>query len=112
MDELTDFHRRAAGVAIKKMLGGTGFSICDLDAIAKTLGREAALAGKDYAALRALHCVPWADMGPELAEMVRRTCLDLLDVPAPVIEVVAERVQDAPSPAVDKPRLAFLKGSW
>ena len=71
MDNLTEFQQRAAAAAVMKMLQGKNFSICDLDAIAKTIGREQSLAGRDYAALRSLHCVDWADMGPELARITR-----------------------------------------
>ena len=64
MNDMTEFQQRAAAIAVVKMLQGKGFNICDLDAIAKTIGCEANMAGKDYAALRAIHCVDWADMGP------------------------------------------------
>ena len=57
MDELTEFQQRACAVGVVKMLSGKCFSICDLDALAKTMGREPMMAGKVYAALRAVHCV-------------------------------------------------------
>ena len=65
MDNLTEFQQRACAAGVVKMLSGKHFSICDLDAIAKAIGRESALAGRDYAALRTVHCVDWADMGPD-----------------------------------------------
>ena len=71
MDNLTEFQQRACAVGVVKMLSGTSFSICDLDALGKAMGRKSALAGKDYEALRSVHCVNWADMGPELTAMVR-----------------------------------------
>lgn len=70
MIDLTEFQQRAAAAATTKMLTGKHLSICDLDAIAATIGRKQALAGQDYAALRAVHCMDWADMGPDLAQMV------------------------------------------
>ena len=111
MNDISEFQQRAASVAVVKMLGGKGFSVCDLDAIAKTLGREGALAGKDYAALRSVHCVDWADMGPELTAMVREKCFELLGLPTQVIEGVCSR--DTASEPAHKPaaklRLAFWK---
>jgi hypothetical protein len=47
MSEITEFQQRAASAAVAKMLGGKSFSICDLDAIAKTLGLESRMAGRD-----------------------------------------------------------------
>jgi len=49
MNELSEFQQRAAAVAVVKMLGGKSFSICDLDAIAETMGRKQQAAGKDPA---------------------------------------------------------------
>lgn len=113
MDEITEFQQRAATVAVVKMLGGKGFNVCDLDSVAKTLGREGALAGKDYAALRSVHCVDWADMGPELTKMVREKCLELLGMPPQVIDSVCSRVE--PNEPTHKPaaklRLAFWKSA-
>ncbi len=92
MSDLTEFQQRAASVAIVKMLGGKHFSICDLDAIAKTMGQTSAMAGRDYAALQAVHCVDWADMGSDLARMVREKSLELLGVPPEAIDAVCARV--------------------
>ena len=111
MDNLTEFQQRACAVGVVKMLNGTSFSICDLDALAKTMGRESAMAGKDYAALRAVHCVAWADMGPELTTMVREKCFELLGLPQAAIAGVCTR--EAPSEKAHEPakrlRLAFWK---
>lgn len=87
MNDLSEFQQRAAAVAVTKLLTGKHFSICDLDAIAQTIGRKSAMAGQDYAALRALHCVDWVDMGPELARMTREKCLELLGLPPVSMEM-------------------------
>lgn len=112
MSELTEFQQRAAAVATVKMLGGRHFSICDLDSIAKTIGREAELTGRDYAALRAVHCVEWGDMGPELAHMVREKCLELLGLPPQTIDVLTP---EAPKERAHEPakrlRLAFWRNA-
>lgn len=110
MNSLTEFQQRAAAAAVVKLLNNKHFSICDLDAIAKTIGREHAMAGKDYAALRTMHCVDYADMGPELAKMVREKCLELLGIPpSAVIEAVSVREPEQRSAPAQRPRLAFWK---
>ena len=91
MNELTEFQQRAAAVAVVKMLSGKSFSICDLDALAETMERKQQTAGKDYSALRGLHCVAWADMGPELTTMVREKCFEMLGLPHAAIDSVCKR---------------------
>lgn len=108
MESLTEFQQRAAAVAVVKMLSGKHFSVCDLDAIAKTIGREPALAGRDYAALRSLHCVDWADMGAELARLTREKCLELLGLPPQTIEIV--QPAEKPHEPAKRLRLAWWKG--
>lgn len=110
MSQLSEFQQRACAVAVVKMLGGKGFSICDLDAISKTMGREAYMAGPDYSALRSVHCVDWADMGPELARMVREKCFELLGLPPQTIEMAASVAQkeDKSEPA-KRLRLAWWR---
>lgn len=115
MDSLSEFQQRASAVAVHKLLTGTYFSISDLDAIAQTMGRKAEMAGQDYAALRSLHCVHWVDMGPELAQMVREKCLELLGLPPRVVDMAAP-APNAAQPRQDsapekKVRLAFWKQS-
>jgi hypothetical protein len=110
MNDLTEFQQRAAALAVVKMLKCKHFNICNLDAIGKTIGRDAEMAGKDYAALRGLHCVDWADMGPELAQMTREKCLELLGLPAQTIDMVQppERAEQPSEPA-KRLRLAWWK---
>lgn len=112
MNDLTEFQERAAAAATVKMLGGKNFSICDLDAIAKTIGRECALAGRDYAALRSVHCMDWADMGPDLARLTREKCLELLGLPPQTIEVLTPvRPEEKPAEPAKRLRLAFWRQS-
>jgi hypothetical protein len=100
MNDMTEFQQRAVAVATIKMLSGKHFSICDLDAIAKTMGVEQQLAGRDYQALRALHCIDWADMGRDLTRQVREKCLELLGLPPAVIDVaIHDRSEAQPAPA-------------
>lgn len=110
MNDLSEFQQRACAVAVVKMLKGKHFSVCDLQAIAKTLGRESALAGRDYAALQSVHCVDWADMGPDLARLTREKCLELLGLPAQTIDVVTpESANEKPSEPAKRLRLAFWR---
>jgi len=110
MTDLTEFQQRACATALVKMLSAKHFSICDLDAIAKTMGRDSALAGRDYAALRTLHCVDWADMGPDLARLTREKCFELLGLPAQTIDVVQpEAKAEAKPERARRLRLAFWR---
>jgi len=110
MTDLTEFQSRAATVAVVKMLGGKHFNICDLDALATTLGRKEQMGGVDYSALRGLHCVDWADMGPELSQMTREKCLELLGLPPTVVEMVTPAGKPEPTHEPAKRlRLAFWR---
>lgn len=108
MKTMSEFHGLAASTALKKMLAARNFNICDLDAIAKTLSREQFLSGQDYAALRSLHCVEWAEMSPELKRMVKEKCLEMLGLPPQTVEMAqeAKAEREVSSPA---PKLAFWK---
>jgi hypothetical protein len=110
MNELTEFQQRACAVAVVKMLGGRHFSICDLDAIAETMGRKSYMAGKDYSALRAVHCVDWADMGTELTRLTREKCLELLGLPPQTVEMLQpERRSEPASEPAKRLSLAWWK---
>jgi hypothetical protein len=108
MNDLSEFQQRA--VAVVKMLGNKQFSICELDAIAKTLGRQDHCAGRDYSALRGLHCVDWADMGPELARMTRQKCIEILGLTPQIIDNFEPAAEPAkPQERAHRLRLAFWK---
>lgn len=114
MNHLSEFQQRASAAAVVKMLHGKHFSICDLQAIAKTMGREQSLAGRDYAALQSLHCIDWVDMGPDLARMTIEKSLEILGLPPQTIEVVKPVSQEAkkhdePSEKASRLRLAFWR---
>lgn len=110
MNDLTEFQKRACAVAVVKMLNGRHFSVCDLEAIAKTMGRESFMAGRDYQALRAVHCVEWVDMGPELSRMTRDKCLELLGLPPQIVEVFRPETRDElPHAPSTRLRLAVWK---
>lgn len=110
MNDLTEFQQRATSLAVVKMLGGTYFSVSDLRDIAKTIGREHSLGGRDFSALSALHCVEWANMGPDLARLTREKCLELLGLPAEVIDMVHPAAPtERPSEPAKRLRLAFWK---
>ncbi len=83
---ISEFQQAAASAALVKMFASNRFDICTLDSIAETIGRKNLCAGPDYTALRAIHCMNWAEMGPDLAQMARQTCLRLLGVPENVVE--------------------------
>jgi hypothetical protein len=83
---ISEFQQAAASAALVKMFAKTHFDICTLDSIAETIGRKNLCAGPDYTALRALHCMHWAEMDPDLAQMTREACLRILGVPENVVE--------------------------
>jgi len=109
--EMSEFQQRAAAAALVKMLNGKYFNICDLDAVARTMGKEQQLAGRDYAALRSLHCIDWMDMGPDLARMTREKCIELLGLSHQLIDVAAHSPKERPAEKQRSLlRLAF--GAW
>jgi hypothetical protein len=111
-DNLTEFHQRAASAATVKMLSGKHFSVCDLDSIAATIGRKGCLAGRDYDALRSVHCMDWADMGPDLARMVREKALEMLGLPPQTIDVLTpEQPKERPAEPAKRLRLAFWRAA-
>jgi len=110
MNELTEFQQRACAMLVVKMLQGKRFSIYYLDAIAKTMGRESSLAGRDYAALRSVHCIEWSEMGPELARRAREKCLEMLGLPPQTIDMVEpQQPSEKPSEPAKRLRLAFWR---
>jgi len=104
---VSEFHSRAAAMALVVLFREKHFNICTLDAIARTIGRQASCAGRDYDALRAIHCVDWADMGPELTRMAREKCLEILGLPAQIVEEVKEETTEPKASGLV--RLAFWR---
>jgi hypothetical protein len=96
MENLNSFQAESAAIALKKLLYGNHFSICDFDKLAKLL--EVEVGGKDYEALQAIHCVHWADMPEHYRQAVRDTVVRLLGVPPVIIE------GEVSSPSVDDPK--------
>jgi hypothetical protein len=110
LTDLTEFQQRACAVAVVKMLGGASFSICDLDAIAQTMGRKTHMASRDYHALRSVHCVAWEDMGPELTRLTREKCLELLGLPPQTIDALTpEKPRETAQEPAKRLRLAWWK---
>jgi hypothetical protein len=108
---ITDFQKRAAAIGLAQLFNGKRFDVCALRELAKILGREQAIGGSDEAALRLMHCVDYADMGPDLARMTREKCLELLGLPPQTIEEIrpAEVAKPATAPAAAAPRLAWWR---
>lgn len=108
--DLSEFQQRAAAAALTKLLNGRYFSISDLQSIAKTVGRESACGGRDFDALRSLHCVDYADMGRELSAMVREKTCELLGLPPTVVEMVRPTAtSESQSEPAARLRLAFWR---
>jgi hypothetical protein len=81
------------------------FDICAVNAVMDVMQKEALRSSAEYKALRVLHCVHWADMGPVLAAETRKKVLELLS-----LEVFAELPSTAPVEAPVEKKRSFL--SW
>lgn len=74
----TNFEQAVITQAIDKLFNGTKhFDICQLDAIARLLGTNPD-AHPQYKYLRALHCVNYGDMLPEVRDGLAMRVLDVL----------------------------------
>ena len=73
---VSEFQMRAAAAATHGLITGTFFDICKFKSIAVVLRLEGTLAGPDYDALRALHCVHYVDMGDRLSADVKKKVLE------------------------------------
>lgn len=107
MNELTQFQAQAASIALHKMLHGGTFYINDFDALAKLIGRD--VGGRDYEALRGLHCMKWADIPEPLRTQAREKVVELLGIQPPPIEAEKPEVQQPQPEARGGLRLAFWK---
>ena len=66
--------------ALNRMMRGTHFSICTVDAAIKAL--QTMPDGRAREILHTLHCTDWADMPPELRAEVPRLIERCIGVPA------------------------------
>ena len=73
---MNSFEKEVVITAMRHMLRGTHFSICDLDKIIKIT--EVIPNAKDYLALSALHCVSWSEMSFELRKQVLEKILSIV----------------------------------
>ena len=109
-----------SAVSITKVIHGlslttsvtSSFSICQLDKLADLLGRKWACSGPDYKALSNLHCVDYADMGPELTMQVRQKSVEILGLVPTVVDAEFKEARREP---MHKPakrlRLAFWRSA-
>lgn len=109
MNELSELEARTVAVATKNMLSGSRFSICDLDKLMQITGHTDKKGSREYNSLSALHCIAWADMGPELASMVREECLQILQLPEAAIDVEFEEVKPSAGAASKPKKSRFLR---
>lgn len=105
MNSLTEFQAQALTLSISKMFQGTYFDICTFDHALKMLNRQNSLPAKDYQALRALHCVHWTDMGPEMARNTQIMVLETLGM-----QRMVEEAKEAPPQRTAKSLFLSLVG--
>jgi hypothetical protein len=108
MSNLTEFQQKAAAAALARLFEHDYFDITGLRKIADLTGAKHRLAGKDFEALEALHCVHYSKMGRGLAEQVRAKCLELLGLPPMTIDAECQREPEQPKQE-RRLRIAFWK---
>ncbi len=75
---LTKEQMQVAGLALQNLLKKSYFDVCLFDHLVKFLNREEFCRGKDYEAVRLLHCVHWSEMTVDIEEYVKATILQIL----------------------------------
>jgi hypothetical protein len=95
MSNLTEFQHHAAVHAIGKLITQKHFDITGLDTLVNLLDRADYYPAVDREALRGLHCVDYADMGPKLARLTREKIAEILGVSDQMTEAVMNGVIDA-----------------
>lgn len=73
---MEEFHKQAALLGLKKMFEGKHFSICVVKEALTIIGGH--LSSKDEAAMRALHCIDFKDMSPDLRKMLFVKVMEVL----------------------------------
>lgn len=86
MDPRTEIAR----LQLEKILGGSWFSICDLDSLANLLDINIQQHHK-YPELRAMHCLHYSKMSPELKAYLRDTILEVLSM-EPILYMASPKV--------------------
>jgi hypothetical protein len=72
-----DFKQAAVEQALRELFEGCHFSICSLDNIGKILGVNPSQ-HPDYNAVRAFHCVDYADMKPGVKHELQQRVIAML----------------------------------
>jgi len=73
---MDEFHKQAALTGLKKMFAGKHFDICVVKEALTITG--CFMNAKDEAAMRALHCVNFTDMSPDLRKMLFVKVMEVL----------------------------------
>lgn len=73
---IDEFHKQAALLGLKKMFEGKHFDICKVKEALTIAGCHMNI--KDEAAMRALHCIDFADMTPDLRKMLFAKVMEVL----------------------------------
>ncbi len=109
---LSDFQERAVAAGVQKLLSAQAFDIDALDALLQVVGRCGQPANLDYAALRALNGMTWADMGRDLAQQSREAAVRLLGMPTSIASMVeVEHPPDEPRGLAKWLRLAWWRAT-
>lgn len=106
MNQLTEFQQRAVAAGVHKMLNGETFYTSDMRHLASVLGRH--LGGPDWDVMQTMHCMKWGEMDKDLRRLMREKCLELLGLPAEIVDVVATEAPVAEQPP-KAPKLAWWR---
>lgn len=103
MDPRTEIAR----LQLEKILGGSWFSICDLESLGNILGVNVQQHHK-YSELRAMHCLHYSKMSPELKAYLRDTILEVLSM-EPILYMASPK---APLGEADIQQATKAQKSW
>ena len=76
MDQQDEFEQLAVQRQVTKLFGGSHFSICDVDSLAKLL--RVSVNGRVYRQLRAYHCTDFADMTDREKQLLQEKVVEAL----------------------------------
>lgn len=99
------FEKAAVRASLRAMFKGRHFNICTVNDCLKALGIVAAAHELD--ALRPLHCIDWADMGPALQQATLDRVLALFEIEPLDLELL----EQAPLGEAPRPVARLLTGS-
>lgn len=110
MHTLTPFQAAAANLTLAKILNGDNFYVSDLDGLAKLIGIQ--LGGKDYDALRGMHCMKWAEIPEPTRTQAKEKIIELLGLPPLELTVEKTEKEETKVPSTKSGGLKLIFRKW